>query len=136
MVLAESYSAAIRATDALKVEWTPGETIHTSERDIQDRGRQLISNKEGGVYIFNDDGVDRAFSGAHLVMDQEYTCASVLHYQLEPTNALAFQKDGVYEIHAGNQWQSLILPTLAKALDVPESKVILRSYLLLSLIHI
>ena len=130
VVLASTYTAAIRAADALKVDWTPGETIHTSERDIQDRGRALINNKEGGVYVFNDDGVDQAFSGAHAVMDQEYTCASVLHYQLEPTNALAFEKDGVYEIHAGNQWQSLILPTLAKSLQVPESKVILRSYLL------
>ncbi|MCW4591684.1 molybdopterin-dependent oxidoreductase [Gluconacetobacter entanii] len=130
VVLASSYAAAIRATDALKVDWIPGETAHVNERDIQDRGRELINHKEGGVYVFNDDGVDQAFSSAHTVMDKEYTCASVLHYQLEPTNALAFVKDGVYEIHAGNQWQSLILPTLAKALEVPESKVLLRSYLL------
>ena len=36
----------------------------------------------------------------------------------------------MFEIHTGNQWQSLILPTLAKALGVPETKVVLRSYLL------
>jgi hypothetical protein len=31
-------------------------------------------------------------------------------------NALAFEKDGVFEIHTGNQWQSLILPVLANYL--------------------
>ena len=33
-------------------------------------------------------------------------------------NALAFEKDGVFEIHTGNQWQSLVLPLLAKALGL------------------
>ena len=54
----------------------------------------------------------------------------MLHFQLEPVNALAFEKDGVFEIHTGNQWQSLILPTLAKALGRPETSIIMRSYLL------
>jgi isoquinoline 1-oxidoreductase subunit beta len=54
----------------------------------------------------------------------------VLHFQLEPVNALAFENRGIFEIHTGNQWQSLILPTIAKALCVPESKVLMRSYLL------
>ena len=36
----------------------------------------------------------------------------------------------MWEIHTGNQWQSLILPTLAKALGVGEDKVVLRTYLL------
>ena len=35
---------------------------------------------------------------------------------MEPINALAFEKDGMFEIHTGNQWQSLVLPVLAKAL--------------------
>jgi hypothetical protein len=34
-------------------------------------------------------------------------------------NALAFEKDGRFEIHTGNQWQSLILPVLAQALRSP-----------------
>jgi hypothetical protein len=29
-------------------------------------------------------------------------------------NALAFEKDGMFEIHTGNQWQSLVLPWLAR----------------------
>ncbi|WP_312913847.1 xanthine dehydrogenase family protein molybdopterin-binding subunit [Stutzerimonas nitrititolerans] len=63
-------------------------------------------------------------------MPPPYSTASVLHFQLEPLNALAFEKDGIWEIHTGNQWQSLILPVLAKALGVGQDKIIMRSYLL------
>src|SRR5258707_192610 len=58
------------------------------------------------------------------------TTSSALHFQLEPVNALAFEKYGIIEIHTGNQWQSLILPVLARALAVGEDKVIMRTYLL------
>ena len=53
-----------------------------------------------------------------------------MHFALEPVNALAFEKNGVFEIHTGNQWQTLILPVLAKALGRSQDKIVLRSYLL------
>ena len=55
----------------------------------------------------------------------------MLHFQLEPVNATAFKNDdGVWEIHTGNQWQSLIQPTLAKALDAEPNQIIMRTYML------
>ena len=36
----------------------------------------------------------------------------------------------MFEIHTGNQWQSLILPVLAKALGRDEKTIVLRTYLL------
>jgi len=74
--------------------------------------------------------VDAAFAAAASTLERTYTTASVLHFQLEPLNALAFEKDGRWEIHTGNQWQSLILPTLAKALGVGEDRIVMRTYLL------
>src|SRR5260370_34660833 len=53
-----------------------------------------------------------------------------MHFALEPINALAFEKNGVFEIHTGNQWQSAILPVLAKALGRSQDKIVRRSYLL------
>ncbi|MFX7052664.1 hypothetical protein ABTH91_21765, partial [Acinetobacter baumannii] len=55
-------------------------------------------------------------ANAASTLERVYTTSTVLHFQLEPLNALAFEKDGRFEIHTGNQGQSLILPTLAKAL--------------------
>ncbi|MDF3624756.1 xanthine dehydrogenase family protein molybdopterin-binding subunit [Brytella acorum] len=130
VVLAKTYPAAIRATDALKVNWTAGKTHSVSEAQILDRGRELIAKKEGGTYVFDDKGTEDALHAAHNLIEREYICASVAHYQLEPLNALAQQVGDTWEIHTGNQWQSLFLPVIAKALQVPDSKVIMRTYLL------
>lgn len=131
MVIAQSYPAAIRAADLVKVDWTPGPTSAVSEKDIQDRAAQLIADPDAGAVLDTGGGdTAAAFKAAQSVLEQTYTTATVLHFQLEPVNALAFERDGIFEIHTGNQWQSLILPTLAKALGRPETSIVLRTYLL------
>ncbi|MBF0875275.1 xanthine dehydrogenase family protein molybdopterin-binding subunit [Gluconobacter cerevisiae] len=131
VALAKTYPAAIRAADALKVQWNPGPTIHVSEADIIEHGRKLTLNPKNGACVFNDKGVDEALAiHPNQVFERSYTCASVAHYQLEPVNAVARHIDGMWEIHTGNQWQSLILPQLAKSLQVPEEQVVMRTYML------
>lgn len=49
---------------------------------------------------------------------------------MEPINALAFEQNGIFEIHTGNQWQTLILAVPAKALGRSQDKIVLRSYML------
>jgi len=129
-VFATSYPAAIRAADLVKVDWTPGAGANVSEQDILDHGAKQIADPKGGVLVVDDEGVDAAFRDAKSTLEQTYTTASVLHVQLEPVNALAFEKDGVFEIHTGNQWQSLILPVLAQALRLPQEKIVMRTYFL------
>jgi isoquinoline 1-oxidoreductase beta subunit len=129
MVFANSSDAAIRAADLVKVNWTAGAAAGVSEKQIQDRSAALIADPKAGSLVVDDAGIDEAFKAAKTRVVATYTTSSVLHFQLEPVNALAVQTDGRYEIHTGNQWQSLILPTLAKALGVTEDKVIMRTYL-------
>jgi isoquinoline 1-oxidoreductase subunit beta len=128
MVIADSVHAASRAADLVKVTWNNDDTAGISEKDVLDHGAKLIADASTGSMVFNDEGVDAAFSNADSTLEQTYTTASVLHFTLEPINALAFEKDGIWEIHTGNQWQTLALPVLAKALGVDESKVIMRTY--------
>jgi isoquinoline 1-oxidoreductase subunit beta len=130
MVIADSTSAAFRAAEKVQVTWQNDDTADVSEQDVQDRANALIADAKAGSTVFDDPGVDQAFTNAASTLEQTYTTASALHFQLEPINALAFEKDGMWEIHTGNQWQSLILPTLAKALGVPETKVVMRTYLI------
>ena len=130
MVFASSYPAAIRAADLVKVDWIAGSGANVSEQDVLDHGAAQIADQNGGVLIVDDKGLDAAFQSASSKLERTYTTSSVMHYQLEPVNALAFEKDGIMEIHTGNQWQSLILPVLSKALGLPQEKIVLRSYLL------
>jgi isoquinoline 1-oxidoreductase subunit beta len=130
MVFADSVTAAIRAADKVTVQWQAGDTANVSERDILDHGGAQIADPKGGALLVNDDGLEPAFAAAKTTLERTYTTSSVLHFQLEPVNGLAFEKDGVFEIHTGNQWQSLILPVLAKALGVGQDKIIMRTYLI------
>jgi isoquinoline 1-oxidoreductase beta subunit len=128
MVLASSYPAAIRAADLVKVEWLVGDAANVSEQDILDHGSKQIAEPNGGALLLDDPGLDAAFRGAKSTFERTYTTSSVLHAQLEPVNALAFEKDGLFEIHTGNQWQSLILPVLAEALRLPQEQIVMRTY--------
>ncbi len=128
MVFASSYPAAIRAADLVKVDWTAGEGANVSEQDVLDHGAKQIADPNGGVLLVDDQGLDAAFRDARSTLEQTYTTGSVLHVQLEPVNALAFEKDGVFEIHTGNQWQSLILPVLAQALRMPQDRIVMVTY--------
>src|SRR5271165_5431934 len=128
MVFASSYPDAIRAADLVKVEWTAGDAAKVSEQDLLDHGAVQIADPAGGALLVDDAGLDDAFRAATSTIVQTYTTSSVLHAQLEPVNALAFEKDGVFEIHTGNQWQTLILPVLAQALAMPQERIAMRTY--------
>lgn len=101
-VIANSYHAAIRASKLVDVEYELGPTAHVSEGDIQARSRVLLDEDVGSLVI-DDPDVDQNFNQAASTLEAEYTTASVLHFQLEPVNALAMQRDGIWELHTGNQ---------------------------------
>src|SRR5215813_898861 len=128
VVCATSYPAAIRAADLVKVDWAAGDAAQVSEQAILDYGAKQIATPSGGARLVDDAGVDSAFRAAGATLEQTYTTGSVLHAQLEPVNALAFEKDGRFEIHTGSQWQSLILPVLAQALRLPQERIVMRTY--------
>jgi isoquinoline 1-oxidoreductase beta subunit len=130
LVFADSTYNAFRAAGLVDVTWKSDDTADVSEDDVIGFGAKQIESGEEGALVVNDAGVDAAFKGAASTLEATYRTASVLHFQLEPLNALAFIQDGVWQIHTGNQWQSLALPVLAKALGVDEKKIVMVTYLL------
>ncbi len=130
MVYADSFAVANRAADLVKVRWKLSEAVNVSEGDIQKRAAEMIANPKGGSLFVDDPGVDAALVSAKRKIERTYTTSTVMHFALEPLNGLAFEKNGMFEIHTGNQWQSLILPKLAKALGRSQDKIVLRTYLL------
>lgn len=131
LAIADTYPAAIKAAEHLAVEWKSGGAVKVSEEDLQRRASDLIADSTSGSLLdTGPDSFDTVFASAPLKVEATYTTGSVLHFQLEPLNALAFEKDGKMEVHTGNQWQTLILPTLSKALNRPVDQIVMRSYLL------
>src|SRR5215510_15187036 len=130
VVCATSYPAAIRAADLVKVDWAAGDSAQVSEQDVLDYGARQIAAPHGGALLVDDSGIDSAFRAAGSTLERTYTTSTVLHAQLEPVNALAYEKDGRFEIHTGCQAQSTGLPVLARALDLPQERIIMRTYLI------
>ena len=130
LVFADSTYNAFKAASLVDVTWKSDDTADVSEDDVIAFGAKQIESGEEGALVVDDEGVDAAFKSAASTLEATYKTASVLHFQLEPLNALAFIQDGVWQIHTGNQWQSLALPVLAKALGVDEKKIVMVTYLL------
>ncbi|MHA3980548.1 xanthine dehydrogenase family protein molybdopterin-binding subunit [Halovulum sp. GXIMD14794] len=132
VVIGDSLFAARRAAEAIEVEWSTPPAAKVSEQDILSHARRLIeAGAPGSILHTENSDTAPGFKAAADVLEAEYTTSTVLHFQLEPTNATAFRnEDGIWEVHSGNQWQQLNLPILAKALGVDQSEVVMRSYML------
>jgi CO/xanthine dehydrogenase Mo-binding subunit len=92
---------------------------------------RLAADPEVGALFVNEGDVGSAKANAASTMSATYTTGTALHFTMEPQNAVVeFDSDGKCHIHAGNQWQSLILPYLAQALEMPETDIIIHQYYL------
>lgn len=130
LVIADNFPAAMKAADAVDIEWAPGPTASVTEAHILAEGEKLTADSSSGVLFVDDGDVTAARESAADTHSAVYRTSTALHFTLEPQNALVEYVDGVFHIHSGNQWQSLILPYLATALGVEESNIVLHQYYL------
>ncbi len=130
LAIGESFPAVMKAADAVSVDWQPGPTAEVGEADILRYGERLAADRSSGVLVVDDGDVAVARESAAQTHSGTYRTSTALHFTLEPQNALVEFKDGKCHIHAGNQWQSLIMPVLAQALEIPESDIVIHQYYL------
>lgn len=130
VVIATSFPAAMNSAAAVNAEWQAGPTAAVSEADLFAAGAKLIADSASGVLAVDEGDVAAARESAASSYSATYQTGSALHFTLEPQNALVEWVDGVCHIHAGNQWQSLILPFLASALEIPETDIVIHQYYL------
>jgi isoquinoline 1-oxidoreductase beta subunit len=89
----------------------------------------VADSSSGGLFVDHGD-IDQAAQSAKTSIEGTYRTSSVLHFALEPVNAAVEFKDGICHVHTGNQWQSLFLPTVAKAVGLADDKVVIHQYYL------
>ncbi len=130
VAVAGNYWSAQKAAEAIKVDWSPGPTADVSEEAIWAEGKRLTEDKGSGALFVDEGDVVAARSAASSTHSATYRTATALHFTLEPANAVAEYADGNWHIYSGNQWQSLILPVLSKALGVPEEQIVIHQYYL------
>lgn len=129
-VIADTYYGAVKAGNVIQIDYELGETAQVDELDIMAEGERLAADKTSGSLFVDEGNIAQVASSASKSIEGIYHTSSVLHFTMEPVNAAVEFKDGIWHVHAGNQWQSLFLPVIAKALGVGEEKVIIHQYYL------
>ena len=130
VVIAESFTSAMKAAAVVSVDWDAGPMANVNEADIFTEGEKLVADRDSGVLVVNEGDVVTARQDAASTLSAAYRTGTVLHFTLEPANALVEFTDGVCHVHSGNQWQSLIIPVLAKALGIAETNIVIHQYYL------
>ena len=129
VAVAESWPVAAKAADLIEVRYRSNGGAASDEQMLAEGERLVASPSTGG--IFHQDGNTLArLAEAGDVHDGVYRTHTVLHMQLEPLNALVWQDGRTWRVYAGNQWQTITLPLVAKALGVDQGDLVFEtSYL-------
>ena len=104
VAVANTYEGAKKAAAALKIDWDKGKYANVSDQSIIDELRRLQKEGTEGLLFVKDGDSAAAMQKAAKVIDVEYLTSINIHCPLEPMNALALEKDGMWHIYTGNQF--------------------------------
>ncbi len=125
VAVAETYPAAIKAAEALKVEWDLGPNRDVDSDTLLVAAETLAEHPaNAGNWVLQGEA-DRMIVESKRSLTARYTTGLNLHAPMEPMNATAELRDGTWHVWAGCQNQTTALSHLAKALGVGESNVII-----------
>jgi isoquinoline 1-oxidoreductase beta subunit len=131
VVVAEQLPIAMQAARLVNVTWGAGPSAEVDEAALLAEGLRLAEDPTAGTLVVDEGDVAVAREAAASTLQATYRTGTALHFTLEPQNALVdFDADGKCHIYAGNQWQSLILPVLSQALDLPEPDIVIHQHYL------
>jgi isoquinoline 1-oxidoreductase subunit beta len=128
VAVATTYPAAKQAAEALKITYDNGPNAKVSDQTLIDEAKRLQKADDSGQLFVKKGDSAAAIAGAAKVMEAEYLTSINIHAPLEPMNALAYEKDGVWHIHTGNQFASRTGGIAAGALGIDPKNVVLHQY--------
>ena len=123
-VVADNMWHALKAREAVTVDWDDSEAEKRSSSDLMTSYRKLAA-EPGGAVAANIGDVDKAMTGAARVLETTYEFPYLAHAALEPLNAIARIEGGRVEVWGGHQMPDLYGFISAKIAGVTPDKVTL-----------
>jgi isoquinoline 1-oxidoreductase subunit beta len=121
-VIADTPFHAMRAVDAVEVQWDHGAAANVSSGSIfADMTKALDENKSKAHFERGD--IDTALKSAGKIVSAEYRVPFLAHATMEPMNATAQFKDGKATIWTGTQAAGFTQNAVAKALKIKAGDV-------------
>jgi len=123
-VVAKSYWAAKKASDALVIEWDAGEHSHLSSESVFQELAQKLDSENGFTYYQQGDadGVLAAKTAAKTI-SAEYRAPFLAHATMEPMNCTAQFKNGELDLWVSTQVPSIAVDVAAKLASISAEKV-------------
>ena len=124
---ATDWWSASKAANLLDVRYdlgstNGGSTAGVDDAALQEHAKELQATSDEPEFVRVGDA-GAALQSAGTRLEAVYLTGTNLQAQLEPLNAQAEQRDGVWHIYAGTQDVGQATQLLAKALEVPEAQV-------------
>lgn len=120
-VVATSHWAALKARDALVVEWTDPPTAENSADMVAEAEAKLASGE--GLKVQEVGDVDAAFANAAKVVKARYRAPLVAHATLEPQNTIAHVTADGATIITPSQQPATCAHTVAAITGLPLEKI-------------
>ncbi len=130
-VVADSYTNAVKARDALKIEWDLGPNANQSTENIMKEYKRRADTDTASPSWVDVGDIKDALSKSMKTVTAEYWTDYVAHCPMEPMNCVAqVTADGTYNFYTGNQFQTRAMGDLSKKFGVDASKIkVHQSYL-------
>ena len=123
-VVADNMWRAIKAREAVTVEWNDSEAEKRSSSELMASYRE-IATKPGAATATNIGDVEKAFAGAAKVIEATYEFPYLAHAPLEPLNAVARIENSRVEVWGGHQMPDVYTAISAKIAGIAPDKVTL-----------
>jgi isoquinoline 1-oxidoreductase beta subunit len=121
-VVATGWWQANQALKTITVDWENGNKGQVSSESIMAYLREGLEIKDAPI-ARKDGDVERAFAGAHKVLEAEYTTGFMNHATMEPQNATALYTQDRLDVWVGTQNGETSIAAAAEVSGLPLEKV-------------
>ncbi|OQW59197.1 MAG: aldehyde dehydrogenase [Proteobacteria bacterium SG_bin9] len=125
VAVANTYQAAKKAADALKVTWDKGPNAKVSNESLLAESKRIQALNDSGLYFVKNGDAAAALGSAAKVMEAEYTTSINIHAPMEPMNATAQKQGDIWHLYTGNQFATRTGAIAAGAVGVDPKYIVM-----------
>ncbi|MBR1216592.1 xanthine dehydrogenase family protein molybdopterin-binding subunit [Bradyrhizobium sp. U87765 SZCCT0131] len=125
VAVANTYQAARKAAEALKVTWDKGPNASVSSDSLLAEAKRLQGLDDSGLFFVKNGDTKAALDGAAKVLEAEYTTNINIHAPMEPMNATAQLQGDIWHLYSGNQFATRTGAIAAGAVGVDPKYVVM-----------
>lgn len=123
VVVAESFWAARKGQDALKIEWDEGANGKLSSEDFEKLAEQRAMHKTDPTGFIGNENAIADLTHVRKTLRASYVFPHQLHSCMEPLNCTAHMQSGSCEIWIGTQAPHLIVSELKRVFNLEEDNI-------------